>query len=167
MNGTNRSRRGSHALRRRCPACGKLRKFYEPPGDQGGEAHPRRPPWINTPFGPACGWCWARAVQEVFEPLSIYTRTRLERWRPKALLRDAVAAASVLREVPVKQVSNTDEVRSDLRDALAEGERLRTYLAKIGHLTAYWLWRDGVEPSPPHAPPGKLDSSRATHEGRT
>jgi hypothetical protein len=25
--------RGTHALRRRCPACHKLRRFYEPPGD--------------------------------------------------------------------------------------------------------------------------------------
>jgi len=32
-----RSQRGTHALRKRCPLCHKLRRFYEPPGDQGGE----------------------------------------------------------------------------------------------------------------------------------
>jgi hypothetical protein len=26
------SPRGTHALRRRCPVCKKLRRFYEPPG---------------------------------------------------------------------------------------------------------------------------------------
>lgn len=74
MNGSS-AKRGSHGLRRRCPVCKKLRKFCEPPGDVGGEDHPRRKPWkvlvlwgngfVPTP--PAverhiyvCGWCVAR-----------------------------------------------------------------------------------------------------------
>lgn len=35
---TDRKRSGgSHALRRRCPKCKKLRRFYEPPTDVGGK----------------------------------------------------------------------------------------------------------------------------------
>lgn len=59
-------RRGS--LRKRCPLCGKLRKHREPPGDQGGEVHPRRPPWVWTPWGSACGWCFARARGVALSP---------------------------------------------------------------------------------------------------
>lgn len=33
---------GTHALRKRCPACKKLRRFYEPPGDQGGDRPGRK-----------------------------------------------------------------------------------------------------------------------------
>lgn len=47
-------------LSRRCPCCKKLRKFREPDGNSGGEYHPRRPPWILTPFGFACGFCYIR-----------------------------------------------------------------------------------------------------------
>lgn len=50
----------SGGLRKRCPCCGKVRKRREPPGDQGGERHPRRPPWILTPFGLGCGWCFIK-----------------------------------------------------------------------------------------------------------
>lgn len=35
------SKTGTHALRKRCPRCHKLRRFYEPPGDQGGTRKPR------------------------------------------------------------------------------------------------------------------------------
>lgn len=59
MNGANKPRRG-HALRRRCPLCKILRKFCEPDGNHGGERHPRRPPWILSPFGWCCGWCTFR-----------------------------------------------------------------------------------------------------------
>lgn len=36
--------KGTHALRKRCPACKKLRRFFEPPGDvyQGGSRASRR-----------------------------------------------------------------------------------------------------------------------------
>lgn len=47
-------------LVRRCPCCKKKRKFREPDGNHGGEIHPRRPPWILTPFGLACGFCYIR-----------------------------------------------------------------------------------------------------------
>ena len=47
-------------LVRRCPSCNKRRKFREPDGNHGGEDHPRRPPWILTPFGLACGFCYIR-----------------------------------------------------------------------------------------------------------
>lgn len=46
-------------LKKRCPCCKKLRGFREPPGDQGGERH-RRPLWVKTPFGWACGYCAQR-----------------------------------------------------------------------------------------------------------
>ena len=62
MIGTHRSRRGSHALRKRCPECGKVRKFSEPDGSQGGEDHPRRMDWLKDPTGRwVCGWCVLRA----------------------------------------------------------------------------------------------------------
>jgi hypothetical protein len=66
---------GTHDLRKRCPCCKKVRKFYEPPGDQGGKRVARRsrwepivtalgflydkkrPKWILTPFGWACVHC--------------------------------------------------------------------------------------------------------------
>lgn len=50
-------RKTTHGLRRRCPLCRKLRKFHEPHGNQGGESHERRMPWVRTPFGWACGFC--------------------------------------------------------------------------------------------------------------
>ena len=65
MKGTHRSRaetKGSGALRRRCAACKKVRKFSEPPGDQGGEPHPRRPPWAMWNGRYICGWCAARRL---------------------------------------------------------------------------------------------------------
>lgn len=70
---------GTHALRKRCPICRKVRKFYEPPGDQGGNRSSRylkwkpiiewlgykcdsaRPSWIQTPFGWGCVHCALRA----------------------------------------------------------------------------------------------------------
>lgn len=61
MKGATRSRRGNSALRKRCPRCKILRKFCEPPGDQGGEDHPRRPKWQWLPEGWVCGWCVIRA----------------------------------------------------------------------------------------------------------
>lgn len=57
MNGATRSRQGKNALRRRCPRCKKLRKFCEPPGDVGGELHPRRPRWKTVDNVWVCGWC--------------------------------------------------------------------------------------------------------------
>jgi hypothetical protein len=48
------------SLRRRCPCCNKSRKFREPDGNNGGEYHPRRPPWIFTPFGLSCGFCYIK-----------------------------------------------------------------------------------------------------------
>jgi hypothetical protein len=49
---------GSRTLRKRCPICKRVRKFAEPPGDQGGEPHPRRPNWWKVPGGYlVCGWC--------------------------------------------------------------------------------------------------------------
>ncbi len=35
-------RYGTHALRKRCPICRKLRRFAEPPGDQGGEREDKK-----------------------------------------------------------------------------------------------------------------------------
>jgi len=64
MNGSS-AKRGSHGLRRRCPCCKKLRKFREPPGDQGGEDHPRRPAWHKDIDGQwVCGWCWREKMLE-------------------------------------------------------------------------------------------------------
>jgi hypothetical protein len=60
MKGACRSRKGTHALRRRCPVCRKLRKFREGDSSQSGEGHPRRMPWVITPFGWCCGWCVER-----------------------------------------------------------------------------------------------------------
>lgn len=57
MNGATRSRKGSSALRKRCPKCKKLRKLCEPPGDVGGELHPRRPDWEKIDGVWTCGWC--------------------------------------------------------------------------------------------------------------
>ena len=49
---------GSNTLRKRCPICKRVRKFREPPGDQGGEYHLRRPDWWKIPGGYlVCGWC--------------------------------------------------------------------------------------------------------------
>lgn len=63
MKGAKRSRvevKGPGALRQRCPRCRKLRKRNEPPGDQGGELHQRRPAWgYMTGVGMVCGWCLA------------------------------------------------------------------------------------------------------------
>jgi hypothetical protein len=74
-------RGGTHGLRKRCPCCGKVRKFFEPPGDQGGDRHGRaekweavikglgyaynyeRPGWVLTPFGWGCGWCAKRGKE--------------------------------------------------------------------------------------------------------
>ena len=71
---------GTHGLRKRCPCCRKIRKFYEPPGDQGGQRVPRmlkwkpvwerlgfqydqrRPLWTLTPFGWGCVWCAMKYV---------------------------------------------------------------------------------------------------------
>ena len=63
MNGAAKSRKGSHALRKRCPHCTQLRKFCEPPGDVGGEYHPRRPGWfLVSPGNYICGWCVLTAL---------------------------------------------------------------------------------------------------------
>lgn len=45
MNTHSKNRmKGTHALRKRCPVCRKVRRFYEPPGDQGGD-RPSRAGW--------------------------------------------------------------------------------------------------------------------------
>jgi hypothetical protein len=51
--------RGTHALRKRCPACKKLRRFFEPPGDvyQGG-SRPSRKGWTKLADGRwICRFC--------------------------------------------------------------------------------------------------------------
>ena len=74
-------------LVRKCPVCKRLRKFKEPPGDQGGVVHDRRPVWgwavIGMKLGSielagrvmgiieykrvkACGWCVARLNNQPF-----------------------------------------------------------------------------------------------------
>lgn len=63
MKGSNRSRNGSRALRKRCSQCSKLRKFCEPPFSQGGEKHPRRPNWVKVNDNWICGWCNLRNNQ--------------------------------------------------------------------------------------------------------
>lgn len=60
MKGATRSRNGSHALRRRCPVCKHLRKFYEPDGNHGGECHRDRMPrthgtWMRIDGVWVCG----------------------------------------------------------------------------------------------------------------
>lgn len=55
-----RKKRKNGGLWRRCLCCNKNRKFREPERGHGGEYHPRRPPWIVTPFGLACGFCYIR-----------------------------------------------------------------------------------------------------------
>lgn len=46
------SKKGTHALRKRCPRCGKTRRFYEPPEDvKGGDpsgARKSRVGWIKV-----------------------------------------------------------------------------------------------------------------------
>ena len=51
-------------LLKRCPECKCRRKFGEPPGDQGGEVHPRRPTWKKIDGRYVCGWCVMRAAGE-------------------------------------------------------------------------------------------------------
>ncbi len=60
---------GTHALRKRCPVCGKRRRFYEPPGDQGGSRESRKG-WQKVNNVWTCGFC----VKENF--------IRLELWSP-------------------------------------------------------------------------------------
>lgn len=73
---------GTHALRKRCPVCRKVRKFFEPPGDVGGNRHDRflkwrgvveklgftcddaRPTWILSPFGYTCIFCVQRIIEK-------------------------------------------------------------------------------------------------------
>ena len=65
MKGSSR-KRGTHGLRKRCPQCKILRKFYEPPGDVGGENH-RGPAWVKYPDLRrwVCGYCVTRPIKVV------------------------------------------------------------------------------------------------------
>lgn len=71
MKGSHRSRKGTHCLRKRCPVCRKLRKFREPDSSTIGEDHPRRIPWVLTPFGWCCSLCVIREAG-IDIPLGVY-----------------------------------------------------------------------------------------------
>lgn len=55
------AKRGTHGLRKRCPKCKKLRKFYEPDGNHGGEDHrtraPQLPNWHKEGNQWVCNFC--------------------------------------------------------------------------------------------------------------
>lgn len=74
------------SLVRRCPCCKKSRKFREPDGNSGGELHPRRPPWIVTPFGLACGFCYIRYGCEI----SLSPRKNLRQRVIEATIKDGL-----------------------------------------------------------------------------
>lgn len=58
----SQAKRGTHGLRKRCPVCKKLRKFHEPPGDQGGTPHPHRKSWHKVGDRWVCGYCQPRVL---------------------------------------------------------------------------------------------------------
>jgi len=49
--------KGTHALRKRCPLCKKRRRFYEPPGDQGGNNRLPRAGWKKVNGQWICPYC--------------------------------------------------------------------------------------------------------------
>lgn len=55
------AKRGTKGLRKRCPICRKLRKFYEPMdgAHQDRSSKPRRKPWVKDTVRNrwVCGWC--------------------------------------------------------------------------------------------------------------
>lgn len=57
--------RGTHGLRKRCPRCKKLRRFYEPPRDQGGE-RPSRAGWEKVGGRWTCRFCMEAERQALY-----------------------------------------------------------------------------------------------------
>lgn len=58
--------RGTHGLRRRCPRCKHLRRFYEPPGDQG-DHRPARAKWVKVGNFWVCRPCVDKERQSLYE----------------------------------------------------------------------------------------------------
>lgn len=60
----NSKNKGTHALRKRCPQCKKLRRFYEPPMDQGGERLSRAK-WAKVNNRWICIYCIEKPKVEI------------------------------------------------------------------------------------------------------
>lgn len=67
MSGRTKSR-GTHGLRKRCPLCKHLRRFYEPPRNHGGEREARAG-WVKVGNRWVCGCVKARWRELYADPL--------------------------------------------------------------------------------------------------